>query len=99
MDERCVGLIAFIFFTFSVVPSRPCQTRKEEKISCRCFQQREVNEVCLKLLAIYILKEKFETNGRYTPYYFAGGKEIRNLIIGHFLLLLYVIYYVTLYVY
>ena len=47
-----VGLIAFIFFTFSIVPSRPCQTRKEEKITCRCFQQREINEVCLKLLGI-----------------------------------------------
>ena len=39
---------------------------------------------------LIILTWKFETNGRYTPHYFAEKWEIRNWIIGYFLMLLYV---------
>ena len=35
MDSLLIKLL--YFFSPSVVPSRPCQLRKQEKIGCRCF--------------------------------------------------------------
>ena len=35
MDGRCVGLVT-LYLSPDALPSRPCQTRKEEKIASRC---------------------------------------------------------------
>ena len=58
------------------------------RLSERNFEGQEKNKI--ELTHIEVLKGKFETNGRYTPHYIAGEREIRNLTMGYFLVLLYV---------
>ena len=51
MDWQFVGLVTLYFWPV-VVPSRPCERRKEDQIAYRCFNNETSMRHCLKLLGI-----------------------------------------------